>query len=133
MNRFLITTAAVLVGTMPALAVEDSAKPPEQSGAEQLPTQPGATPETAKEATAPPEGSADTSGGARERSSAPPSSGAATADDDAAKAAQSSDKSGGAKEQSSAPEDSSAVDPSKPNPTIGADASEPSDSETSKQ
>jgi hypothetical protein len=134
MNRFLITTAiAFLISTMPALAVEDSSKPPEQSGAEQLPTQPGVTPETADEASTPPEGSADTSGGARERSSAPPSSGAATADDNAAKAAQSSDKSGGAKEQSSAPEGSSAADPSKPNPTIGADASKPSDSKTSKQ
>ena len=123
MNRFLTTTAvALLLGTMPALAVEDSSKPPAQSGAEQLPTQPGVTPDVAKQATTPPEGSADTSGGARERSSAPPSSGAATADDDAAKAAQSSDKSGGAKEQSSAPEGSSAADPSKP-----------SDSETSKQ
>jgi hypothetical protein len=132
MNRFLMTTAvAVLLGIAPALAAEDL--PPSGSTPEagNLPTQPGVTPDVAKQATEPSDGTADTSGGAMERSSAPPSSGAATADDDAAKAAQSSDKSSGAKEQSSAPEGSSAADKSKPNPTIGSETSK--DSETSKE
>ena len=132
MNRFLITAAvAVLLGMAPAIAAEDL--PPSGSTPEagKLPTQPGVTPEVAKQATEPAEGTADTSGGAAERSSASPSSGAATADDDASKAAQSSDKSGGAKEQSSAPEGSSAADKSKPNPTIGSETSK--GSETSRE
>ena len=45
----------------------------------QLPTQPGVSPDVAKEAFEPDDGSADTSGGAQERSSAPPDSGAASA------------------------------------------------------
>lgn len=45
----------------------------------QLPTQPGVSPDVAKEAFEPDNGSADTSGGAQERSSAPPNSGAASA------------------------------------------------------
>ena len=49
----------------------------EQQG--QLPTQPGTTPDVAKQAAEPPNGSPDTSGGAKERSSAPPDSGAASA------------------------------------------------------
>ena len=132
MNRLLMTTAvALLLGMAPAVAAEDL---PESSGkpeAGNLPTQSGVTPDVARQATEPSEGTADTSGGAMERSSAPPNSGAATADDDAAKAAQSSDKSSGAKEQSSAPEGSSAADTSKPNPTIGSESS--SDAQTSKE
>ena len=130
MNRFLVTTAvALLLGVAPAVAVEDSAKPAEQAAPEagKLPTTPGATQDAAKAATEPADGSADTSGGAMERSAAPPSSGAATAGDDASKEAQSSDTSGGAKEQSSAPEGSSAADSSKPNPTIGSESSKDSD------
>jgi len=44
----------------------------------QLPTQPGVSPDVAKEATEPNDGSPDESGGAMERSSAPPESGAAS-------------------------------------------------------
>lgn len=45
----------------------------------QLPTQPGVSPDVAEKAFEPDNGSPDTSGGARERSSAPPDSGAASA------------------------------------------------------
>jgi hypothetical protein len=134
MNRFLVTSAvALLLGVAPALAVEDAAKPADQPASEagKLPTTPGASQDAAKAATEPSDGSADTSGGAMERSSAPPSSGAATAGGEASKEAQSSDTSSGAKEQSSAPEGSSAADPSKPNPTIGAES--PKDDATSKE
>ena len=132
MNRFLMTTAvALLIGTAPATAAEESmpAGNPPEAGA--LPTQPGVSEDVAKQATEPSDGTADKSGGAQERSSAPPASSAATADEDASKAAQSSDQSGGAKEQSSAPADSSAADTSKPNPTIGAESSK--DANTSKE
>ena len=120
MNRLLITTAvAVLLGLSPALAADDSAMQP--------PTQPGVTHDTAKAATQPQSGSADTSGGAAEQSSAPPSSGAASAekpDENAMKPSSgSADTSGGAKEQSSAPHGSSAADTSKPNPTLGTESS----------
>jgi hypothetical protein len=136
MNRFLMTTAvALLIGTAPAIAAEESlpaGNPPEaEAGA--LPTEPGVSEDVAKQATEPSDGTADESGGAQERSSAPPASGAATADEDASKAAQSSDQSGGAKEQSSAPEDSSAADKSKPNPTIGSESSSSKDSQSSKE
>ena len=120
MNRLLITTAvAVLLGLSPALAADDSAMQPA--------TQPGVTHDTAKSATQPQSGSADTSGGAAEQSSAPPSSGAASAekpDENAMKPSSgSADTSGGAKEQSSAPHGSSAADTSKPNPTLGTESS----------
>ena len=120
MNRLLITTAvAVLLGLSPALAADDSAMQP--------PTQPGVTHDTAKSATQPQSGSADTSGGAAEQSSAPPSSGAASAvkpDENAMNPSSgSADTSGGAKEQSSAPHGSSAADTSKPNPTLGTESS----------
>ena len=120
MNRLLITTAvAVVLGLSPALAADDSAMQP--------PTQPGVTHDTAKSATQPQSGSADTSGGAAEQSSAPPSSGAASAekpDENAMKPSSgSADTSGGAKEQSSAPHGSSAADTSKPNPTLGTESS----------
>jgi len=134
MNRFLMTTAvALLIGTAPAIAAEESlpAGNPPEAGA--LPTQPGVSEDVAKQATEPSDGTADKSGGAQERSSAPPASGAATADEDASKAAQSSDQSGGAKEQSSAPEGSSAADKSKPNPTIGSESSSSKDSQSSKE
>ena len=120
MNRLLITTAvAVLLGLSPALAADDSAMQP--------PTQPGVTHDTAKSATQPQSGSADTSGGAAEQSSAPPSSGAASAvkpDENAMNPSSgSADTSGGAREQSSAPHGSSAADTSKPNPTLGTESS----------
>ncbi len=134
MNRFITCTAvAVLLGLTPALAADDTSQMPSQTGATQsgnLPTQPGVSPEAAREATEPAEGSADTSGGAMDRSSAPPSSGAVIDNPDASKEAMGGDQSSGAKEQSSAPEGSSAADPSKPNPTLGADASK---SDTSKE
>lgn len=119
MNRLLISTAVVaLLGLSPALAADDTAMQP--------PTQPSVTHDTAKSATQPESGSADTSGGAAEQSSAPPSSGAASADKmekDAMKPSSgSADTSSGAKEQSSAPHGSSAADTSKPNPTLGADS-----------
>jgi hypothetical protein len=119
MNRLLIGTAvAVLLGLSPALAAEDS---------NMTATQPGVSQETAKQATQPPSGSADTSGGAAERSSAPPSSGAASATKPSEGAMNpdegSADQSAGAKEQSSAPPGSSASDISKPNPTLGGESS----------
>ena len=115
MNRLLATTAvALLLGLAPALAAEESTQPP--TGAE-------VSPEVAKQAAEPDAGSADTSGGAAEQSSAPPSSGAASAQKSTE--GQSSDTSGGAKEQSSAPEGSSASETSKPNPTLGADSNKP--------
>lgn len=127
MNRFITCTAvAVLLGFTPALAADDTSQMPPQAGAAQsessgnLPTQPGVTPEAARQATEPSSGSADTSGGAMDRSSAPPNSGAASANPSASSEAMGGDQSRGAKEQSSAPEGSSAADPSKPNPTIGA-------------
>jgi hypothetical protein len=134
MNRFLMTTAvALLIGMAPAIAAEESNLPADNAAeAGKLPTQPGVTPDVAKQATEPSSGTADKSGAAMERSSAPPNSGAASADDDASKAAQSSDTSGGAKEQSSAPEGSSAADQSKPNPTIGSESSS-KDQESSKE
>ena len=135
MNRFLVTTAvALLIGIAPAIAAEESMPAGKsQSEAGQLPAQPGVSGDVAKQATEPSNGSADTSGGAAERSSAPPASGAASADEDASKAAQSSDTSAGAKEQSSAPEGSSAADKSKPNPTIGSESSSSQDNQSSKE
>jgi hypothetical protein len=123
MKRLMTCTAmAVLLGLTPALAADKS---------NMLPTQPGVSHETSKKAMEPSSGSADTSGGAREQSSAPPASGAASAtkpDEDAiedamAPASGSADQSSGAKEQSSAPAGSSAADSSKPNPTMGFDSS----------
>ena len=120
MNHLLIGTAvAVLLCLSPALAADDSAMQP--------PTQSGVTHDTAKSATQPDSGNADTSGGAAEQSSAPPASGAASAnkvDKHAmAPSSGSADQSTGAKEQSSAPEGSSAADTSKPNPTLGTESS----------
>jgi hypothetical protein len=120
MNRLLIgTSVAVLLGLSPALAAEDNNMPA---------TQPGVSQDTAKQATQPSSGSADTSSGAAEQSSAPPSSGAASAmkpDQGAMDPDQgSADQSRGAKEQSSAPPDSSAADTSKPNPTLGESSKE---------
>ena len=117
MNRLLIgTAAAVLLGLTPALAADDSAMQP--------PTQSGVTHDTAKSAAQPESGSADTSGGAAEQSSAPPASGAASANKSAMDPSSgSADQSTGAKEQSSAPEGSSAADTSKPNPTLGDESS----------
>jgi hypothetical protein len=117
MNRLLTcTAAAVLLGLAPALAAETSSPP----------TQPGVSDEAAKSAVEPNAGSADTSTGAAEQSSAPPSSGAADADTAASDAHNppegSPDTSGGAMERSSAPPGSSADDESQPNPTIGAEA-----------
>jgi hypothetical protein len=119
MNRLIATTAvALLLGLASAFAAENSAPP---TGA-------GVSPEAANKATQPESGSADTSGGAAEQSSAPPSSGAATANKSSE--SQSSDTSSGAKEQSSAPPDSSAAETSKPNPTIGSDSSDTSQPES---
>lgn len=113
MNRLIATTAvSLLLGLAPALAAEDSP-----------PTGAGVSPEAANKAYQPDSGSADTSGGAAEQSSAPPSSGAASANKSAE--GQSSDTSSGAKEQSSAPPGSSAAETSKPNPTIGSDDKKP--------
>jgi hypothetical protein len=122
MNRFITCTAvAVLLGLTPALAADNENNMQSQSGASQsaanLPTQSGVSPGAAQKATQPSSGSADTSGGAMDRSSAPPNSGAASAGTSAD--VSSGDQSRGAKEQSSAPAGSSAADTSKPNPTIG--------------
>ena len=118
MNRLMIGTAvAVLLGFSPVFAADNP---------NILPTQPGVSQETSKQAHQPPSGSADTSGGATERSSAPPSSGAASAykmNENAMKPSSgSADQSKGAKEQSSAPPGSSAADTSKPNPTLGGES-----------
>jgi len=118
MNRLMIGTAvAVLLGFSPVFAADDS---------NILPTQPGVSKEISKQAHQPPSGSADTSGGATERSSAPPSSGAASAhkmDENAMNPSSGgADPSKGAKEQSSAPPGSSAADTSKPNPTLGGES-----------
>jgi hypothetical protein len=119
MNRLLIGTAvAVLLGFSPVLAADDS---------NTLPTQPSVSHETSKSAHQPPSGSADTSGGAAEQSSAPPASGAASANKVDENAMDpdtgSADQSAGAKEQSSAPPGSSASDISKPNPSLGGESS----------
>jgi hypothetical protein len=100
---------AAVLGVTPVLAAES------QPG--QLPTTPGVSSDTAKTAKQPQSGSADTSGGAAEQSSASPKSGAAT-DGTADQSANSSDQSGGAKERSSAPPGSSAAT-GQPNPTLG--------------
>jgi hypothetical protein len=113
MNRLLACTALALsLGLVPALAADNAG---------QLPTGQGVSPKASQQATQPPSGSADQSGGAAEQSSAPPASGAANA-----KSAESSgmpnnsaDPSSGAKEQSSAPPSSSAASTQKPNPTLG--------------
>ena len=120
MNRLFATTAVVLLlGLAPALAAEESTKPP---------TGTGVSPEAAQQATQPDTGSADTSGGAAEQSSAPPASGAASATKAPEEATNpesgSADTSAGAKEQSSAPPGSSAADTSKPNPTLGGEKSQ---------
>ena len=105
MNKLLTTTAmALLLGIGTAFALDEDAK---QAGAQadqdlqpqagqaqsgeagmdgQPPTASTVSPSTAKEAKIPDEGEPDTSGGAKERSSAPPESGAvkgADAGDDA--------------------------------------------------
>ena len=67
MHRLMTTTAvALLLGSLPAFAVEDSYKTPDQSQSGNV-TQSGETPGAAKQVTEPP--GADTSGGA------PPSGG----------------------------------------------------------
>jgi hypothetical protein len=89
MHRLLTTTAvALLSGLMPALAVEDSSKTPDQSQSGNV-TQSGETPGAAKQAAEPPGAEppgADTSGGA------PPSAGVSSG-------TESSDISGGAEER----------------------------------
>ena len=116
MNRLLASTAvALLLGLAPALAAEDSGK---------LPTGPGVSSEAAKEATVPPSGGADTSGGAAEQSSAGPNSAAgntSSADKGGSMPDNAMDPSKGAKEQSSAPPGSSAASTSKANPSLGAE------------
>jgi hypothetical protein len=57
------TAAALLLGLTPALAAENS----------NLPAQPGVSPDVSKQANVPNQGSADTSGGTAEQSSANPS------------------------------------------------------------
>ena len=116
MNRLLASTAvALLLGLGPALAAEDAGK---------LPTGPGVSPEAAKEATVPPSGSADTSGGAAEQSSAGPNSAAGntnSADKGDGMPDNAMDPSKGAKEQSSAPPGSSAASTSKANPSLSSE------------
>jgi hypothetical protein len=89
MHRLLTTTAvALLLGSLPALAAEDSSKTPDQSQSGNV-TQSGETPGAAKQATEPPGAEpprADTSGGA------PPSAGVSSG-------TESSDISGGAEER----------------------------------
>ena len=88
----------LLLGLAPALAAE-----PSQG---QLPTTPSVSPDAAKAAQQPQSGSADTSGGAAEQSSASPNSGAASGgamNQSMNSGNGQTDQSGGAKEQSSAP------------------------------
>src|SRR5512144_1904492 len=114
MKHLLAGTAMTLVlGLTPALAADP------QSG--QLPTTPSVSLDAAKAAQQPQSGSADTSGGAAEQSSASPNSGAATggsAEQPMNSANGQADQSGGAKERSSAPPGSSAAT-GQPNPTLG--------------
>ncbi len=113
MNRLLACTAVALaLGLSPALAAD-------QQG--QLPTQPGVSSEAAKAAHQPQSGSADTSGGAAEQSSASPNSAAGNAKsvDQPMPSSGQADQSGGAAEQSSAPPSSSAANTNKANPTLG--------------
>ena len=117
MNRLITCTAvAVLLGFTPALAADNTDTPPSQAG------------DAANSATQPESGSADTSTGAAQQSSAPPSSDAASDNKGVGNEAMGGDDSRAAKEQSSAPEGSSAADPSKPNPTLGAQGKHDSDS-----
>ena len=102
-HLFACTAVALALGLAPALAAES------QSG--QLPTTPSVSPDVAKAAQQPQSGSADTSGGAAEQSSASPNSGAASGgamNQSMNSANGQTDQSGGAKEQSSAPPDSAA-------------------------
>ena len=88
MHRLLTTTAvALLLGSLPAFAVEDSSKTPDQSQSGNV-TQSGVTPGAAKQDAEPP---ADTSGGA------PPSAGVSSS-------TQPSDISGGAPKPNPTPE-----------------------------
>jgi hypothetical protein len=107
------TAVALMLGLTPALAADP------QSG--QLPAAPSVSPDAAKAAQQPQSGSADTSGGAAEQSSASPNSAAATdgsVDQPMNSASGQADQSGGAKERSSAPPGSSAAT-GQPNPTLG--------------
>lgn len=101
MNRLLTGTAlAVMLGLAPALAADTSSTPSADKNA-------------ASEATQPDSGSADTSSGAAQQSSAPPSSDAAE-DKSAEKAmpdADAQDPSTGAKQQTSKPAETGTSSP----------------------
>ena len=119
MNRLIACTAiALALGLAPALAADQQ---------EQLPTSPGVSSDPASPAHQPQSGSADTSGGAAEQSSAPPNSDAAKmkAADQPTPSSGQADSSGGAAEQSSAPPKSSAAETNKPNPTLGMQGAQP--------
>jgi hypothetical protein len=125
MKHLLASTAVALVlGLAPALAADP------QSG--QLPTTPSVSPDAAKAAQQPQSGSADTSGGAAEQSSASPNSGAATGgamNQSTDSSNGQADQSGGAKERSSAPLGSSAAT-GQPNPTLGQQNNPQSNTQT---
>lgn len=123
MKHLLASTAVALVlGLTPALAADP------QSG--QLPTTPSVSPDAAKAAQQPQSGSADTSGGAAEQSSASPNSGAATGGAQSMDSGNGqADQSGGAKERSSAPPGSSAAT-GQPNPTLGQQNNPQSNTQT---
>jgi hypothetical protein len=113
MNSLIACTAiALALGLAPALAADQQ---------EQSPASPGVSSDPASPTHQPQSGSADTSGGAAEQSSAPPNSDAAkikSADQPTPSSGQ-ADSSAGAAEQSSGPPKSSAVETNKPNPTLG--------------
>jgi hypothetical protein len=117
MNRLITCTAiALALGLAPALAADQQGQLPASPGASS-----GAAYNAANPGHEPQSGSADTSGGAAEQSSAPPNSDAAklkSAEQPSTSSGQ-ADSSGGAAEQSSAPPKSSAAETNKANPTLG--------------
>lgn len=112
MTKLLTTTAlALLLGTGFALAAEEPGQPaqPEQDLSVQdgqPATESTVAPDTAEEAKIPDEGEPDTSGGAKERSSAPPDSGAVIGEDTGDDASD-DDAMSGAKKSQAQPEDES--------------------------
>jgi hypothetical protein len=68
---FAITVAALALGLVPAMAMENSSQ-------NRPPTASTVSPDASKSATIPQSGSADTSGGAAEQSSSPPLAGSTT-------------------------------------------------------
>jgi hypothetical protein len=120
MKRLITCTAVALaLGLTPALAADANSSA--QSDQNRPPTGQNVSSSATKAATQPANGSADTSSGAMQQSSAPPNSGATGAPNYTASSAYkpksgTPDTSGGATEQSSAPPSSAAANPAAVNP-----------------